>query len=110
MNDKILNFCDKNFNIEVLKAKKPVLVDFWAEWCSPCKMIIPILYEIANCNNYADKLIIGKLNVNDNPITAAKYIIRSIPTLALFKNEQLINNHIGFLSKTQLIKFLDENI
>ncbi|MFP3029438.1 MAG: thioredoxin TrxA [Arsenophonus sp.] len=108
MNDKVIHLSDGNFNTEVLEAVKPVLVDFWAKWCGPCKMIAPILDEIAY--EYAAKLIIGKLNVEDNTVTAAKYGIRSIPTLILFKGGELINNQVGLLSKTQLKEFLDKNI
>ncbi|MGP1923959.1 MAG: thioredoxin TrxA [Arsenophonus sp. NEOnobi-MAG3] len=108
MNDKVIHLSDENFNTTILEAVKPILVDFWAKWCAPCKMIAPILDEIAyEC---AAKLIIGKLNVEDNPVTAAKYSIRSIPTLVLFKGGELLNKQVGLLSKTQLKEFLDKNI
>lgn len=108
MSDKVIHLSDGDFNKEVLKAEKPILVDFWAEWCGPCKILAPILDEIAG--DYAAKLVIGKLNVDNNSTIATKYAIRSIPTLALFKGGELIKMHVGSLSKTQLKEFLDKNI
>ncbi|MFP3019089.1 MAG: thioredoxin TrxA [Arsenophonus sp.] len=108
MIEKVIHLFDRNFNEKTLLEKKAVLVDFWAEWCGPCKMIAPILEEIAD--EYATKLIIGKLNVDDNPEIANKYNIRSIPTLILFKNGELINKKIGLLTKIQLKEFLEKNI
>ncbi|MGP1959253.1 MAG: thioredoxin TrxA [Arsenophonus sp. NC-CH8-MAG3] len=108
MSNKVIHLSDGDFNTKILEAVKPVLVDFWAEWCNPCKIIIPILDEIAD--ECTAKLIIGKLNVDDNPVTTAKYGIRSIPTLVLFKNGEMLNKQVGLLSKTQLKEFLDKNI
>lgn len=108
MSDKILHLSDSKFDADVLNATGPVLVDFWAEWCGPCKMIAPILDEVAT--EYAGKLTVAKLNIDQNPLTAPKYGIRGIPTLILFKNGTVAATKVGALSKTQLKEFLDENI
>lgn len=108
MSDKILHVSDSSFDADVLKATGPMLVDFWAEWCGPCKMIAPILDEVAT--EYAGKLTIAKLNIDQNPATAPKYGIRGIPTLILFKNGEVVATKVGALSKTQLKEFLDGNI
>ncbi|ANO34012.1 thioredoxin TrxA [Vibrio breoganii] len=108
MSDKILQLSDDGFESDVIKAAGPVLVDFWAEWCGPCKMIAPILNEISE--EYAGKLTIGKLNIDHNPATPPKYGIRGIPTLLLFKDGNVAATKVGALSKTQLKEFLDANI
>ncbi len=108
MSDKILALSDDNFEDEVLKSGKPVLVDYWAEWCGPCKMITPILEDIAE--EYSDRLKVAKLNIDDNPDTPPKYGIRGIPTLMLFKDGQVEATKVGALSKSQLTAFLDQNI
>jgi len=99
---------DSSFEQEVLKAQGPVLVDFWAEWCGPCKMIGPVLEEIAG--DYAGKLKIAKLNIDENPQTPPKYGIRGIPTLMLFKGGQVEATKVGAVSKSQLAAFIDGNM
>ncbi len=108
MSDTIIQLTDDNFEQDVLNADRPVIVDFWAEWCGPCKMIAPILEEVAK--ELSDKVIIGKLNVDQNDKTAPKYGIRGIPTLLLFKEGNVVATKVGALSKTQLVEFINENI
>ena len=108
MSDKILQLSDDSFDTDVLKAAGPVLVDFWAEWCGPCKMIAPILDEISE--EYAGKVIIGKLNIDQNAATPPKFGIRGIPTLLLFKDGSVAATKVGALSKSQLKEFLDANL
>ena len=98
----------ENFEAEVLQSQQPVLVDYWAEWCGPCKMIAPILDEVAN--EYAGKLKIAKVNIDDNQATPAKYGIRGIPTLMIFKNGNIEATKVGALSKSQLAAFIDSNL
>ncbi len=108
MSEHIVYVTDDTFTDEVLKADLPVLVDYWAEWCSPCKMITPILDEIAQ--EYVGKLNIAKLNIDENPNTPPKYGIRGIPTLMLFKGGQVEATKVGALSKSQLTAFIDSNL
>ncbi|UDG81744.1 Thioredoxin 1 [Candidatus Profftia lariciata] len=108
MGDKIIYLSDTIFDSFVLKSKNAILVDFWAEWCGPCKMIAPILNEIAI--QYGNKLIVCKLNIDNNPTTALKFNIRSIPTLLLFQNGVVIATKIGSISKKQLESFLNVNL
>ena len=108
MTDQIVHTTDDQFDSDVLTSEKPVLVDYWAEWCGPCKMIAPILEEIAD--EYADKLKVCKMDIDANQQTPPKYGIRGIPTLMLFKNGEVEATKVGALSKSQLAAFLDSNI
>ena len=106
--DKIQHTTDANFSADVLQAPGPVLVDFWAEWCGPCKMIAPILDEIAE--THAGKVKIVKLNIDENPATAPRYGVRGIPTLMLFKGGNVEATKVGALSKSALAAFIDANL
>jgi thioredoxin 1 len=108
MSQGILNVTDDSFEQEVLKASSPVLVDYWAEWCGPCKMIAPVLEEISR--EYTGKLKVAKLNIDENPQTPPKYGIRGIPTLMLFKNGSVEATKVGAVSKSQLAAFIDGNL
>lgn len=108
MSDQIVHISDDTFEAEVLSSEQPVLVDYWAEWCGPCKMIAPILQEIAN--EYATKVKVAKLNIDENPATPPKYGIRGIPTLMLFRNGNVEATKVGALSKSQLAAFIDSNL
>jgi thioredoxin 1 len=108
MSEHIHHVTDDTFEPEVLQADKPVLVDYWAEWCGPCKMIAPLLDDLAK--DYAGKLKVAKLNIDENQATPPKYGIRGIPTLMLFKNGTLAATKVGALSKSQLMAFIDSNI
>jgi thioredoxin 1 len=106
--DLIKHVSDATFESDVLNAGKPVLVDYWAEWCGPCKMIAPILDEVAG--TYGDKLQIAKMNVDENREIPAKFGIRGIPTLMLFKDGELAATKVGAMSKAQLTAFLDQQL
>ena len=108
VSDRIVAVTDDTFEKEVLESIEPVLVDYWAEWCGPCKMISPILSEIAD--EYAGRIKVTKLNIDENPQTPPKYGIRGIPTLMLFKNGNVDATKVGALSKSQLTVFLDSNL
>jgi thioredoxin 1 len=108
MSDAITHVTDESFDPEVLKSDVPVLVDYWAEWCGPCKAVAPVLDEVAK--EYGGKLKIAKLNVDENQEIPKKYGIRGIPTLMLFKNGNIEATKVGALSKSQLTAFLDSNI
>lgn len=108
MGKNTLVFTDSNFNEQVVNSELPALVDFWAEWCAPCKSIAPIVEELAG--EYQSKVRIGKLNVDENPKTATQYGVRGIPTLLLFKEGKVINQMVGVKSKTEIQKNLDNNI
>lgn len=108
MSDKIVYVTDATFEDEVLKADEPVLVDYWADWCGPCKMIAPILDEIAD--EYSGKVKVAKLNIDENPGTPPKFGIRGIPTLMLFKSGNVEATKVGAVSKSQLTAFIDSNL
>lgn len=99
---------DASFEADVIKSDIPVLVDFWAEWCGPCRMIAPVLEDLAN--EYTGKIKIVKVNVDENSVSAATYGVRGIPTLLLFKNGQVVDTKVGALPKGQLAAFIDSNI
>ncbi|MDC0948335.1 thioredoxin TrxA [Gammaproteobacteria bacterium] len=107
-NEKIVHVGDGDFPDSVLASDTPVLIDYWAEWCGPCRAIAPILDEIAD--EYDGRVTVGKINIDDNPETPARYGIRGIPTLMLFRNGQVEATKVGMVSKAQLTAFLDENI
>ena len=108
MSEQIKYVSDASFEADVLKSDKPVLVDFWAEWCGPCKMIAPILDEVSK--DYGEKVQIAKINVDENQGVPAKFGIRGIPTLILFKNGAVAAQKVGTLSKSQLTAFLDSHL
>ena len=108
MSELIVHVTDDSFETDVLKSGEPVLVDYWAEWCGPCKMIAPVLDEIAD--EFSGKLKVAKLNIDDNPNTPPRYGIRGIPTLMLFKEGEVEATKVGAVSKSQLISFLNNNL
>lgn len=108
MSGEIINVTDADFDALVINADGPVLVDYWAPWCGPCKMVAPILDQLAG--EYAGKLTIAKLNIDDNPETPKKFGVRGIPTLSLFKNGNVEATKVGALSKSQLSAFLDSSL
>jgi thioredoxin 1 len=108
MSDRIIHITDASFEDQVLNAEGPVMVDYWAEWCGPCKMIAPILDEIAD--EYEGKLTVAKLNIDQNQTTPQKYAVRGIPTLMIFKDGEIAGTKVGALSKSQLSAFIDSVI
>ena len=108
MSDLIRSITDHSFDHDVLKSEKPVLIDYWAEWCGPCKMIAPVLEEIAK--EYSGRLTVAKLNIDENPVTPPRYGIRGIPTLMLFKNGNVEATKVGAVSKSQLSAFIESHI
>lgn len=108
MGNQIIHVTDSTFEQKVLNSSRPVMVDYWAEWCGPCRMIAPILDEIAG--EYADKLTVAKLNIDENQSVAARYAVRGIPTLMIFKDGSVAGTKVGALSKSQLSAFIDSVI
>lgn len=108
MSEHIVHVTDDSFAIDVLGASQPVLVDYWAEWCGPCKMIAPVLAEVAD--EFAGQLTVAKLNIDENQMTPPKYGIRGIPTLMIFKNGDVAATKVGALSKSQLVEFIEGNL
>lgn len=108
MSDNIVHVSDDEFEAKVLKANGPVLVDFWASWCGPCKMIEPIVHEIAD--TYADRLTVAKVNIEENQTTPSRYGVRGIPTLMLFANGDVQDTKVGAVSKSQLESFVESNL
>ena len=106
--EKVVAVSDGEFDSSIIKCDKPALVDFWAEWCQPCKMLAPTIEEIAG--EYDGRIVVSKLNVDDNPATATKFGIRGIPTLLLFKDGQVVQQMVGVKSKAEIKKIIDENI
>lgn len=108
MSENIVKVSDDSFDSDVLSATGPVLVDYWAEWCGPCKQIAPVLDEIAD--EYGGRLTIAKLNIDENPNTPPRYGIRGIPTLMLFKDGEVAGTKVGSVSKSQLSEFVDQHL
>ena len=108
MSENILKITDADYQDKVINSEKPILVDYWAEWCGPCKMIAPILEEVAN--ELSDKIIIGKMNVDENPQTPPTLGIRGIPTLMLYKNGEVVATQVGAVSKADLLKIIEDNV
>jgi thioredoxin 1 len=108
VSDAVIYVNDNDFNEQVLEAQLPVLLDFWAEWCGPCKMIAPLLDTIAE--EFAGKLTVAKLNIDESPATPQKYGVRGIPTLMLFKNGEIEATKVGALSKVQLVEFINAHL
>ena len=108
MSENLIHVTDESFDSDVLQSETPVLVDYWAEWCGPCKTIAPMLDEVSS--EYIDKLRIAKLDVDQNQATSMKYGIRGVPTLMLFKEGNIVATHVGALTKSQLTAFIDGNV
>jgi|TARA_B110000438_G_C15583612_1_gene550714 thioredoxin 1 len=106
--ENIIQTSDSSFEADIIKSEKPVLLDFWAEWCGPCKMIAPLLDEIAE--EFKDRITVAKINIDENQNTPQKFAVRSIPTLMIFKDGNVQAQKMGALSKSQLVEFLESNI
>jgi thioredoxin 1 len=106
--DKVATFTDGNFDSDVLKASTPVLVDFWAEWCGPCRAMGPTIDALAG--DYGDKVTIGKLNVDENPSVTMRYMVRGIPTIMLFKGGEMVDQVVGLVDKTSLKQLVDKHL
>lgn len=107
-NHAVRQLSDKDFEKDVLQSGTPVFIDFWAPWCGPCRIIGPIVEELAP--SYEGKAVIAKINVDDNPVTAQKFQVTSIPTLMMFKNGKMVDRAIGVLPRAELQKFIDRNL
>jgi len=105
--EKLVTFTDDNFDSSVLKAATPVLVDFWAEWCGPCRALAPAIDAVAT--DYAGKVTVGKLNVDENPSVTMRYMVRGIPTVMLFKGGQMVDQVVGLVDKSELKKMVDKH-
>jgi len=108
MNENVHQFTDASFEQDVLESQKPVLIDFWAVWCGPCRMVGPVVEQLAT--DYADKIKVGKVDVDHNPQTAMKYGIRSIPSILLFKNGVVVDSVVGAVPKQNLTKMIDRHL
>jgi thioredoxin 1 len=107
MSELVLQLTDASFNTDVLKSEQPVLVDFWAEWCMPCRFVGPVVEAVAK--DYSGQVKVGKVNVDDNPKTASQYGINSIPTLMLFKGGKMVDSVIGAVAKEQIVKMINKH-
>ncbi|MBN1479463.1 thioredoxin [candidate division KSB1 bacterium] len=108
MSDNVLEFTDATFEDDVINSQQPVIIDFWAVWCGPCRMVAPVMQDLAS--DYAGKLKVGKLNVDHNPQTAMIYGIRSIPTILLFKNGQIVDSVVGAVPKQNLVNMIEKHL
>jgi thioredoxin 1 len=108
MNDNVLQFTDATFEDDVLNSQQPVLIDFWAVWCGPCRMVAPVIEDLAD--EYAGKVKVGKLDVDNNPQVAMRYAVRSIPTILLFKNGEVVDTVVGAVPKANLQKVIEKHL
>ncbi|HPI74837.1 MAG TPA: thioredoxin [bacterium] len=108
MSESVIEITEDTFRTEVLQSEKPVLVDFWAEWCMPCRFVAPVVESVAH--EFADRIKVGKLNVDDNPTVAAEYSISSIPTLLLFKGGRIVDTVVGAVPKSQIVQVLNRHL